>query len=130
MVLATTSEVAAIYRLRQRGPMDARAFRAGAKRLAPHQRFDTPKVVRAVSGLDVICAAHLLPHRVDYRLCFVVRRRGPLATRAVGGFRRPPGGFDEEARRYACFGRAAVLRLCGRTAAERRRILHSTAPSA
>ena len=83
-----------------------------AARLTPGARYGLAKVSSAIKGFDVICADYRRGGKPYYRQCVVVRRRGPIRQRVVGGYRRPPRAFETKSDHYACWGRALTLHLC------------------
>jgi hypothetical protein len=112
MAVATGAEVSANYQLRSREPEDRQALVAHTREVTPGRRYGLAKVEQAIGGFDVICADRLQRPKPRYRLCLVVRRTGPLADRAVGGYFQPARAFVLKKSRYGCFGKAAGLKLC------------------
>jgi hypothetical protein len=114
MVVATARVVANNYHLRGREPADRLAFNATAPRIAGGGHFVDVKVNRALPGMDVICGTRVAGGRTSFRLCLLVRHRGPVRARTVGGYREPATGFEEEVVHTRCFGRARAFHLCKR----------------
>jgi hypothetical protein len=112
VAIATAAEVSEFVHLRERLPQDMRAIATYVAHKAPGQRFGPGKVIRPLHDLDIACAPHRQGRSSDYRLCLLLRRSGPLVRRPVGGYLRPPIGFDEEAVHFDCFGDAVTFRLC------------------
>jgi hypothetical protein len=111
MVVATAHQVSGQYRQRQRLMRGEHAFSAWVA-ASGGGAYGPKSLVRAASGLDVVCADRISGGRPAYRQCVLATRSGPYARRVVGGYRRQAGHSDAPRYRYACFGRAVELRQC------------------
>jgi hypothetical protein len=106
---ALSNEVIRIHRQ----ALDRRIFTARVAAAGQRGQFGFPRAFPGVRA-DRVCALRRAGAGTGppYRVCLILRTKGPVSQRVTGGYRLPPRGRDVRRRRYGCFGAEVAMGKC------------------